>query len=99
MQESLHNIQKNKGDRKIRRRFRGIMESKTGKAVGYTSLVAPVIGFIINDLRKPNSIVRQLIGKIAKKLLESRYRKVEVIDITDKVEISNDTNNKKLIDS
>ena len=99
MQESLHNIQKNKGDRKIRRRFRGIMESKTGKAVGYTSLVAPVIGFIINDLRKPNSIVRQLIGKIAKKLLESRYRKVEVIDINDKVDISNDTNNKKLIDS
>ncbi len=99
MQESLNNIQKNKGDRKIRRRFRGIMESITGKAVGYTSLVAPVIGFIINDLRKPNSIVRQLIGKVAKKLLESRYRKVEVIDITDKVEISNDTNNKKLIDS
>jgi len=75
------------GDRKIRRRFRGVMKSRTSKAVGYTSLAAPVIGYIINDLRKPNSLVRQLIDKAVNKLLESKIKKVEAIDITDKVEV------------
>ncbi len=86
----------NKNDRRIRRRFRGLMESRTGKAVGYTSIAAPVIGFIINDLRKPNSIVRQLIGKAVNKLLESKSKKIEAIDITDKVEILDENNHDRL---
>lgn len=98
MQENQTNIS-NKGDRRIRRRIRGMMESRTGKAVGLTSIAAPVIGFIINDLRKPNSITRQLIGKAVNKLLESKNKKVEAIDITDKVEIIDESNQNKLIDS
>ncbi len=89
----------NEGDRKIRRRFRGMMESKAGKAVGFTSLAAPIIGYIINDLRKPNSIVRQLIGKAVNKLLESKIKKVEAIDITDKIEIIGESNHNKLINN
>ena len=86
-------------DRRIRRRIRGMMESRTGKAVGYTSLAASIIGFIINDLRKPNSMTRQLIGKAVNKLLELKTKKVEAIDITDKVEILGKSNYNKLINS
>ncbi len=99
MQKNLPNNQRNKGDRRIRRRIRGMMESKAGKVAGYTSLAAPVIGFIINDLRKPNSMVRQLIGKAVNKLLESKNKKVEAIDITDKVEILGENNHNRLINS
>ena len=89
----------NEGDRKIRRRFRGAMKSRTGKAVGFTSLAAPIIGYIINDLRKPNSIVRQLIGKAVNKLLESKIEKVEAIDITDEIKIIGESNHNKLINN
>jgi hypothetical protein len=84
------------GDRGIRHRFRGFRESKTGKVAGYTSLAAPVVGFIINDLRKPDSLIRQLIGKTLNRLLDNKYKKVEAIDITDKVEVLSDTDNNKL---
>ncbi len=67
------------------------MNSPTGRAVKYSSLVAPVVGIILNDLHKPNSLSRQLLGKAMNKLLERNYEKVEVIDITDKVEISDDS--------
>jgi len=81
--------QNNSGDeRRIRRRFRGLMGSKTGKAVGYSSLAAPVIGYIVNDLRKPNSTIRQLFGKAVNMIMESKNKQVEAIDITDQVEIS-----------
>lgn len=89
----------NEGDRKIRRRFRGMMESKTGKVIGFASLVTPAIGYIINDLRKPNSIVRQLIGKAVNRLLESKNKKVEAIDISDKIEIIGESNHNKLINN
>ena len=71
-----------------------MMNSPTGRAVKYSSLVAPVVGIILNDLRKPNSLSRQLLGKAMNKLMERKYDKVEIIDITDKVEISDDTENK-----
>jgi hypothetical protein len=85
----FQNQQKNNSgdERRIRRRFRGLMESKTGKVVGFTSLAAPVFGYIVNDLRKPNSIIRQLFCQAVNKLLESKNKQVEAIDITDQVEI------------
>jgi len=89
----------NENDRRIRRRFRGMMESKTGKTVKYTSLAASIVAFIINDLRKPNSMTRQLIGKTVNKLLELKNKKIEAIDITDKVEILGESNHNKLINS
>ena len=58
-----------------------------------------ILKSIINDLRKPNSMVRQLIGKAVNKLLESKNKKVEAIDITDKVEILGENNHNRLINS
>jgi hypothetical protein len=100
MRENQTNNRANQGERRIRRRLRGMMETRTGKAVGYTSLVAPVIGFILNDLRKPNSLVRQLAGKVVNRFLESKPEKIEAIDITDQVELLDEkNNNNKLTDN
>ena len=82
------------GDRRQRRRLRGMFTGKTGKTIGFTSIAAPIIGYVVNDLRKPNSIVRSLVGGVVRKLLPSKSGKVEAIDITDKVEILEDKNDK-----
>lgn len=75
---------------RVRRRLRGMMNSKTGRTVGVASLAAPILGYIINDLQKPNSTIRNLVNKGINRLLESGIRKTEAIDITHEVEIIDD---------
>ena len=72
-------------------RVRGLPKTKTGKTIGITSVAAPIVGFIINDLKKPDSMIRALIGKAATKLIERKKSKTDILDITEKVEISNTT--------
>ena len=83
------------GGRKQRSRMRGMFTGKTGKAVGFTSIVGPIIGYVVHDLKKPDSIIRGLIGITVNKLLPARVQKVETIDITDEVEILEDNSDKK----
>ncbi len=85
------------GGRGERRRLRGMLASKTGKAIGFTTIAAPLIGYVVNDLKKPDSIIGRLIGVTLTKLLSARSPKVEVIDVTRDAEIiddGSDTNNK-----
>ena len=84
------------GNRKQRKRLRGMLSGKSGKTIGFTSIAVPVIGFVLNDLKKPDSVVRGLIGGVIRKLLPAKLEKVETIDITDEVEIlENDSNSNK----
>jgi len=76
--------------RRTRKRLRGVFSGKKGKAVGIGSLFAPVVGLIVNDLRKPDSFIRRLVGRTATKLLQGSNKKREAIDITDKVEVIED---------
>ena len=78
-----------------RKRMRGMFSSKTGKTIGFTSIAAPIIGYVINDLKKPNSIVRNLIGGAVRKLLPAKSEKVDAIDITNEIEIIENNNEKK----
>lgn len=75
------------GGRRLRNRVRGCLSGKKGKTAGIAAVVAPVVGFIVNDLRKPDSLIRNLIGKTARKLLTARTKEKKAIDITDKVEV------------
>jgi len=83
------------GGRRQRKRLRGMFTGKTGKTIGFTSIAAPIIGYVVNDLKKPNSIVRRLIGGAVRKLLPAKSQKVEAIDITNEVEIIEDSSDKK----
>ena len=76
--------------RRTHRRLRGMLETKTGKTIGLASIAAPVIGYIVQDLRKPDSLIRELAGATVSKLIAYRRKKTEVIDISDKVEILED---------
>ena len=84
------NVGSGAGGRRQRSRLRGMLTSKTGKTIGFTSIAAPIIGYVINDLKKPNSIVRSLISGAVRKLLPAKTEIVEAIDITDEVEIIED---------
>lgn len=75
------------GGRRLRNRVRGCLSGKKGKTAGIAAIVAPVVGFIVNDLRKPDSLIRSLIGKTARKLLAARTKEKKAIDITDKVQV------------
>jgi hypothetical protein len=83
------------GGRRRRNRLRGMCTGRTGKAIGFTSIAAPLIGYVVNDLKKPDSIIRGLIGRTADKLLALKSKKVEAIDISDKVEVIEDNSTKK----
>jgi hypothetical protein len=60
---------------------------KTGKTIGLASIAAPIVGFVVNDLKKPNSVIRALVATTVRKLLPAKSDQPKVIDITDKVEI------------
>ena len=83
------------GGSRQRRRLRGMLSSKTGKTIGFTSIAAPIIGYVVNDLKKPDSIIRNLISGAVSKLLPDRSKRVEIIDITDKVEVIENENDRK----
>jgi hypothetical protein len=78
---------------RIRRRLRGMAGTRAGKTIGISSLVAPVVGLVVNDLRKPDSIIRALLKNTATRLLAARSKKPEVIDITDRVEVIDNKGN------
>lgn len=82
------------GNRRQRKRLRGMLSGKTGKTIGFTSLAVPVIGFVLNDLKKPDSVVRGLIGVVVRKLLPAKLKKVEAIDVTDEIEILEDNSDR-----
>lgn len=76
--------------RRLRRRLRGAFSGKRGKAVGVAAVAAPVIGLIVEDLKSPDSLIRQLANRAAARWLPSKPQP-EAIDITDRVEIVNDS--------
>jgi hypothetical protein len=67
--------------------MRGACSSKTGKTVGLASIAAPIVGFVVNDLKKPDSVIRALTAATVRKLLPAKTDRPKAIDITDKVEI------------
>ncbi len=71
----------------LRRRVRGMCSGKTGKTIGLASIAAPIFGFVINDLKKPNSVIRALAVTTVRKFLPAKSDQPKAIDITDKVEI------------
>ena len=80
---------------RLRQRLRGAFTGKKGRAVSIGSLAAPLIGLVVNDLRKPDSIIKLLVSSTANRLLKRDVKKNKAIDITDKVEVLNYKKDKK----
>ncbi|MBN2226932.1 MAG: hypothetical protein JW763_06175 [candidate division Zixibacteria bacterium] len=67
--------------------LRRAMSGKSGKWAGFSAIAAPIIGFVVHDLTKPNSLIRGLVSDLVAKYRASHPRVSEPIDITDQVDI------------
>jgi len=89
---------KSKGSNKApggRRRRLG----KGGKAVGLASLATPVAAFVVNDLRKPDSLIKAGVKTLVQYVTRRRLAAPETVDITDKVEVSHGHDEEKSTNS
>ena len=62
-------------------------QATSAEKIGFTAMAAPLIGYVVQDLKKPDSIVRSLVGGAIRKFLPEEPGKPVAIDLTDKVEI------------
>ena len=86
-----------KRPKQVRKRMRGMFKTKGGKAVGIVSIAAPVIGFLVKDIQRPDGLVRSVALPFLSKLIAPKPKEYEAIDITDEVEIL-EADDKKPID-
>jgi hypothetical protein len=64
------------------------LSGSRGRAIGFSSLAAPIAGYIINDLRKPDSVIRSLAAAAVSRLrLYAGSRVKKELDIGDKSEV------------
>jgi len=72
---------------------KGIMRGRGGKLAGFSAIVVPIAGFIINDLKKPDGIIKGLFSAFrdgyrdARSARDAQYESSGAVDITDQVEI------------
>ena len=67
--------------------LRRAMSGKSGKWAGFSAIAAPIVGFVVHDLTKPNSVIRGLVSNLVTKYRTAHPRVSEPIDITDQVDI------------
>jgi hypothetical protein len=71
----------------MRRRIRGFFSTRQGKAVGFASIAAPIVGVIANDLRKTDGVIRGLIAPSITRLLSGKFIGGKKLDVGDKAEV------------
>ncbi len=71
----------------IRRRIRGFFSTRPGKAVGFASIAAPIVGLITNDLRKADGVIRGVIAPSVTRLLSGKLNGGKKLDVSDKAEV------------
>jgi hypothetical protein len=73
-----------------RKRLPAILTGGSGKTIGFTSIAVPVMGFVLNDIMKPDSVVRALARGVIEKLIPTKAEKTGSVEITGDVEILSD---------
>lgn len=77
--------------RQRRVRLRGALSGKRGKRLGLASTIIPVAGYVIQDLRKPDSVIKAVTQRVrtylADRIADRRKRisssgRVEILDTT-----------------
>jgi hypothetical protein len=59
----------------------------SAEKIGFTAIAAPLIGYVVQDLKKPDSMVRSLVGGAIRKFLPEKSEQAKAIDIGDRVEV------------
>ena len=73
--------------RRQRRRLRGIFAGKRGKQIGLLSFVTPLAGYVIQDLRKPDSVIKSIAQRAYLYLAERKTVRRQRIDPAGRVEV------------
>ena len=87
MTNKNHDVEQEGRGVRMRRRVRGFFSTKQGKAVGFASIAAPIIGLIANDLRKADGVIRGIIAPSVSRLLSAKFIGGKKLDISDKAEV------------
>ena len=73
--------------RRWRKRAASCFSGSRGRTIGLSSLAAPIAGFIVSDLRKPDSIIRRLVGAAVAGIRLSSKKRTKKLDIGDQAEV------------
>jgi len=73
--------------RGFRRCLRAGMGSRTGRAVGVSSVLVPIVSYVVYDLQQPDSTVKRLASAVADRFIGWRDNRRRLTDISDKVEV------------
>jgi hypothetical protein len=87
MKQNLHDFPKGGRRRRRRSRMAACLSGSRGKVLGISSLAAPIAGYIVNDLRKPDSIIRNLVAVAVSRVRLSSIGVKKELDIGDRAEI------------
>jgi hypothetical protein len=93
MQERSDTGNIGQGGRKLRKRLRGMLDTRTGRSLSIAGVAAPIVGMIAHDLQKPDSVIRGLISSGVKRLLTRKDRAM-IDDVSAHTEIVNNERNK-----
>lgn len=70
-----------------RSRFRTAFSGKRGRQAGLASLFVPLTGYLIQDLRKPDSSVKALAQRVYALLTRAKVDRRKAIDPAGRVEV------------
>ena len=73
--------------RGFRKCLRAGMNSRTGRVAGVSSVLVPIVSYVVYDLQQPDSTVRKLAAAVANKLVTWRDSNRQLRDVTGKVEV------------
>ncbi len=68
-------------------RLRGAFSGKSGRRAGLASLFVPLAGYVIQDLRKPDSTVKALAQRAYAYLTRTKIDRQKAIDPAGRVEV------------
>jgi hypothetical protein len=83
----LNEFESGAGGGRRRRRLRGALSGRRGKQLGLLSFFVPLTGYVIQDLRKPDSVIKALTQRVSTYLAERKSAARRQIDPAGRVEV------------
>ncbi len=87
MPKKRQNTADDTNGQKHRWRFRNLFDGKRGKLIGFGAIAAPIAGFVANDLRKADGVIRGVIAPAVARMLPEKLGGGKKLDISDRAEV------------
>lgn len=87
MKESTASPGGSRRGRGFRKCLRAGMNSRTGRVAGVSSVLVPIVSYVVYDLQQPDSTVKKLASAVTSRLVTWRDSNRQLKDISSKVEV------------